>query len=266
MFFLFFVFLSLISICLFSFVLNILFFLFRNEKEKNGYKFFYYLFLILFFVWFGNVVFEVLNNNDNIFIILECFGLFCFVLCSSYCLGELVIRLVERKRILLSKSFFRKVVLFFCLAFFSISQVAWFFGIGYVIPVVFRPDYYEFKSLCKLNTLPNNEEKYNKILAIWDTNFKDLDFEYLQKILHPSYRKKDEFVASPLKSMENFVLKIELSIFTQQEYISPKNIQSMEISVSWNLDRSKIYASSDRVIFDLNRFASSIDCRKIMSF
>ena len=52
--------------------------------------------------------------------------------------------------------------------------------------------------MCKLNELPNNEEKYNKILRYFDTSLDTLDWEELNKetqIAHSSpiaidYRRK----------------------------------------------------------------------------
>ncbi|WP_369607309.1 hypothetical protein, partial [Helicobacter trogontum] len=61
-----------------------------------------------------------------------------------------------------------------------------------------QPSYHKFKKMCKLNELPNTEEKYNKILGYFDTDLESLDWEELNKeaqIAHSSpiaidYRRK----------------------------------------------------------------------------
>ena len=42
-----------------------------------------------------------------------------------------------------------------------------------------EPSYHQFKKMCKINELPNNEEKYNKILSYFDTSLDTLDWEEL---------------------------------------------------------------------------------------
>ncbi len=42
--------------------------------------------------------------------------------------------------------------------------------------------YWQFRNMCKLNELPNNEEKYNKILGYFDKKLGDIDdFRHLKK-------------------------------------------------------------------------------------
>ncbi|WP_306811255.1 hypothetical protein, partial [Campylobacter helveticus] len=56
-------------------------------------------------------------------------------------------------------------------------------GIFYYTPYSYylEPSYWEFRRLCKLNELPNNEEKYNKILGYFDTDLDSLDWKELNK-------------------------------------------------------------------------------------
>ncbi|EMZ41025.1 hypothetical protein LS77_009620 [Helicobacter bilis] len=44
-----------------------------------------------------------------------------------------------------------------------------------------EPSFWQFRKMCKLNELPNNEEKYNKILAYFDTDLESLDWEKIKK-------------------------------------------------------------------------------------
>ena len=42
-----------------------------------------------------------------------------------------------------------------------------------------EPSYWQFRNMCKLNELPNNEEKHNKILRYFDLSLDTLDWEEL---------------------------------------------------------------------------------------
>ena len=44
-----------------------------------------------------------------------------------------------------------------------------------------EPSYWQFRNMCKINELPNNEEKYNKILGYFDTSLDTLDWEELNR-------------------------------------------------------------------------------------
>ena len=61
--------------------------------------------------------------------------------------------------------------------------VAFFLAIFYYTPYSFylEPSYWQFKNMCKLNELPNNEEKYNKILGYFDLSLDTLDWEKLNE-------------------------------------------------------------------------------------
>ena len=45
----------------------------------------------------------------------------------------------------------------------------------YYTPYELQPSYWEFKKMCELNMLPNNEEKYNKIISYFDKKLGDID-------------------------------------------------------------------------------------------
>lgn len=72
------------------------------------------------------------------------------------------------------------------LNFTILSSVALLFngcisGWGWLVPYSFQPSYHKFKKMCKLNELPNTEEKYNKILRYFDTDLDTLDWEKLNE-------------------------------------------------------------------------------------
>ena len=43
----------------------------------------------------------------------------------------------------------------------------------------FEPSFWKFRAMCKLNGLPNDEYKYNKILSYFDTDLESLDWDEL---------------------------------------------------------------------------------------
>ena len=60
--------------------------------------------------------------------------------------------------------------------------------IFYYTPYSFylEPSFWQFKKMCKLNELPNNEEKYNKILSYFDLSLDTLDYDKLDyNMKHP---------------------------------------------------------------------------------
>ncbi|AQQ59225.1 hypothetical protein XJ32_02935 [Helicobacter bilis] len=63
----------------------------------------------------------------------------------------------------------------------SIIVILFFLFIFYYTPYSFylEPSYWQFRKMCKLNELPNTEEKYNKILGYFDTSLDTLDWEEL---------------------------------------------------------------------------------------
>ncbi|WP_254422452.1 hypothetical protein [Helicobacter bilis] len=56
--------------------------------------------------------------------------------------------------------------------------------IFYYTPYSFyvEPSYWQFRRICKLNELPNDEYKYNKILGYFDTDLDNLDWEGLKEV------------------------------------------------------------------------------------
>ncbi|TQR59054.1 hypothetical protein DMC01_07355 [Campylobacter troglodytis] len=53
--------------------------------------------------------------------------------------------------------------------------------IPYYILFTLQPSYWEFKRLCQLNELPNNEKKYNKIFAYYGLSLGTINYDLLNK-------------------------------------------------------------------------------------
>lgn len=231
------------------------FFVDKQREIKN--KKFYYLFVCLFFAWYVFVVLEVYDSENNLFVTSSLIALFCLIPCVAYWLGKLIVKTVVILKIPLWKIVSQKIFLFICFAFITTYQVSLIFGIGYVIPDILRPSYNtQFKDLCKLNTLPDNEEKYNKILSVLGLSLEDLDNKDL--LIWMARNEEGEYV-NTLKGDPSCNIETEISIFTQQSYLSSKNIHSMNISPRWYPMRLKNSTGGDKVMFELDGRESK-DC------
>ena len=134
-----------------------------------------------------------------------------------------------------------------------------------------EPSFYEFKEMCKLNELPNNEQKYNKILSYFDTDLDRLDWEELNKtkkifnalnseqityrfeILSRNplpddkyryeYIDKNRFVINNAPKFED-ITAIIVDFYTLQPHIDRNNIADIKIFVYWNTKRYSYFFSS----------------------
>ena len=107
-----------------------------------------------------------------------------------------------------------------------------------------EPSFYEFKEMCKLNELPNNEKKYNKILSYFDTSLDTLDWEELNKktwkISEDSGDYKKGVFAYATLSREkeiNFRLEIIAAFYSNQSPITRHNTNVMAIDGTWHTRR-----------------------------
>ncbi|WP_104717796.1 hypothetical protein [Helicobacter trogontum] len=118
-------------------------------------------------------------------------------------------------------------------------------GWGWLVPYNLQPSYHKFKEMCKLNELPNNKEKYNKILGYFDLSLDTLDYDKLDyNMKHPvSIHPIDKvFLTKP-----NEVMVAELSknryyikaIFSSKDShnFSYRNIIKAELFGHWNTRR-----------------------------
>ncbi len=63
-------------------------------------------------------------------------------------------------------------------------------GWGWFVPYFVQPSYHKFKNMCKLNELPNDEYKYNKILKYFDLSLDTLDWEELNREAQIAYNSR----------------------------------------------------------------------------
>ena len=118
-------------------------------------------------------------------------------------------------------------------------------GWGWFVPYNLQPSYYEFKKMCKLNELPNDENKYNKILSYFDTDLDSLDWDKLNektwKIKETNARYKKgvfEYRTATGWKYKNSRIEMEIDFLSNESEISRYNTLAMLFTVVWHTRRS----------------------------
>lgn len=118
--------------------------------------------------------------------------------------------------------------------------------IFYYTPYSFylEPSYWQFRNMCKLNELPNDEYKYNKILSYFDTDLDRLDWEELNKKTwkikesNGDYKKGIfEYATLTEKKQLNSRARMVASFLSNEAEINRYNINQMAINISWHTRR-----------------------------
>ena len=112
------------------------------------------------------------------------------------------------------------------------------------MPYSFQPSFKEFKEICKLNELSNDECKYNKILSYFDTDLESLDWDKLNeetwKIRETSgdYKKGIfEYATVTDKKQLNSRAEIIASFLSSKSKINRYNINRMSVGLIWHTKR-----------------------------
>lgn len=111
-----------------------------------------------------------------------------------------------------------------------------------------EPSYWQFRNMCKINELPNDEYKYNKILSYFDTSLDTLDWEELNhnndkrkwKVTkeHGYYRQGIyEYATLTEKKQLNSRARMVASFLSNEAEINRYNINQMAINISWHTRR-----------------------------
>ena len=118
--------------------------------------------------------------------------------------------------------------------------------IFYYTPYSFylEPTYWQFRNMCKINELPNDEYKYNKILSYFDTDLDTLDWEELNerkwKVTkeHGFYRQGIyEYATTNKRKQLNSRTSITASLLSNEAEINRYNINQMAIGATWHTKR-----------------------------
>ncbi len=128
----------------------------------------------------------------------------------------------------------------------SIIVILFFLSIFYYTPYSFylEPSYWQFRNMCKLNELPNDENKYNKILSYFDTDLESLDWEELnerawKKKETDGWYKKDifEYQTATGWKHKNSRIEMEIDLFSNASEVNRYNTNAMYFSVVWRTKR-----------------------------
>ena len=108
-----------------------------------------------------------------------------------------------------------------------------------------EPSFWQFRNICKLNELPNTEEKYNKILGYFDVSLGTMDWEEVNKgkkwrvTNEYGYYKKGIYEYATLSTEKQLNSRVGMvAVFLSNESpINRYNINAMSISISWDTKR-----------------------------
>ena len=119
-----------------------------------------------------------------------------------------------------------------------------------------EPSYWQFRNMCKINELPNDEYKYNKILSYFDTSLESLDYSQFQETTtlnfyqqEPPYKKmkvadKNLYFYYPLEILYKADISDRISLgvgieFNNDKPNSKQDVESVSISPEWQTYRIK---------------------------
>lgn len=126
--------------------------------------------------------------------------------------------------------------------------------IFYYTPYSFylEPSYWQFKNMCKLNELPNDEYKYNKILKYFDLSLDTLDWEELNKnkVKYKMY----------IGGIERSRYYLDAYLYSNEKISTKDNIRSAVTHGEW---RTRRYVLSGGIDIGFDWLDESIYCHII---
>ncbi|WP_181882471.1 hypothetical protein [Helicobacter didelphidarum] len=129
---------------------------------------------------------------------------------------------------------FKKILKISSFIIFPLMIVwALFFGWGWFVPYSFQPSYHEFKKMCKLNELPNNEEKYNKILSYFGLSLDTLDWGKIEGGIFLNDSKEHLYK----QKQQNHRINSSLFIVFKSSLVLKDNIDYIWTYMEWDNKR-----------------------------
>ena len=120
----------------------------------------------------------------------------------------------------------------------------------YYIPHFLQPSYYQAKRMCRVNNMPDGEEKINKILSYFDESFDDIDWAKFNKFHYDFFEEK--YLSGKLYYAIYFIVKHNWRIDKQVTFYANKpeiktkeDVKKIELSVYW--DTNTGYYASGRL-------------------
>ena len=161
----------------------------------------------------------------------------------------------------------------------SVSKLLVFLGsIGlimfYYTPYSFylEPSYWQFRNMCKLNELPNTEEKYNKILRYFDTSLDTLDWEELiesewEVSNKANFYKKGifEYAATTKRKRINRRIYAIATFYSNESKINRYNTNAMIVDLAWHSRRYFLEEESMSSL-KLQWIEGDLSCYKITKY
>ena len=145
------------------------------------------------------------------------------------------------------------------------------FGWGWLMPYSFQPSYWEFKKMCKLNELPNNEEKYDKILAYYDMSLDDIDWKKANKekivLGKGANHRHSDYIPNILEykaivaSKRNKRFYADVTLYTNKNEFVKKNLTFIIADGIWDTKRN--YLNSG-ISYSLEWDKIDISCGEIV--
>ena len=138
----------------------------------------------------------------------------------------------------------KKILHFSILTLITLCFNGCFWGRGWLMPYSFQPSYHKFKKMCKLNELPNDEYKYNKILSYFDLSLDTLDWEKLNekniKLTEENFDYKKgvfEYMTQMELRQLNFRIDMRTHFFSNEAEINRYNANAIVFRVVWHTKR-----------------------------
>ncbi|AQQ60643.1 hypothetical protein XJ32_02945 [Helicobacter bilis] len=153
----------------------------------------------------------------------------------------------------------------------SVLVILFFLFIFYYTPYSYylEPSYWQFRNMCKLNELPNNEEKYNKILGYFDTDLESLDWEELNREAAKLDERSDNYIkdiveyrVSPAEKKTRRIYGY-VNLFANKNGFAPQNLTKINVHGAWYTRRYHLERES-MASYNLTWFEDSIGCTYII--
>ena len=109
-----------------------------------------------------------------------------------------------------------------------------------------EPSFWEFRNICKLNELPNDEYKFNKILGYFNQNFESLDWDKLNREAQRAYdshividyRAKTTNYSSHIPTNKGKLSYNHIFLYpNSKERFSKQNLPIIVVLATWHTNR-----------------------------
>ena len=106
-----------------------------------------------------------------------------------------------------------------------------------------EPSFWQFRNICKLNELPNDEYKFNKILGYFNQNFESLDWDKLNKEALKLSNGRRDYIKGKLEyraevaTISKKSYDISVDLYANDKGLSKENITYIETYGTWHTNR-----------------------------